>query len=1584
MIDIVFKREKSEVTADLIELYFKDAYLTRADMWRLSSTLQGKCCFRTQRISYCDCVRATILDIYRNGKKVKFAYIGADTRIIYRSESARMVYFLQISAEMWHFEESGQVIFHKMINSFLPEVFKRWHENKAHHVVTIILFTSVDVSNGSKQLGHGEVATETRDYFRVVVDQVHISKWSEIMAKLRHEFSTFDKDVLLQENGSIKGRILPAIKGNLLQAISIASTLVSSKFIDRDLRRTGLQTLIITPGAGIFDVDYNLLYQTSLKLLSIEIGIDLVCLSRAPLHVTPLFRYKNEQNEVKHCVPSWLDISFWSSTDRYTNQWIPRCKIYEIQMMGVMENEESSMSVDYLPDKLHSIESLDEEMSKYDREVFSTLEFSSHIKKTLDDSAHKLASKSDTHINTLPQKSARIEAGNFEPISNARQSSRSVSDGSAGNKSPLIVYSPYATIRKGTGILLLAPEMRQSNNVPSKLAKSSATTEVDLSQASIDASINARSVTEQDADNGKTDSDVPSLLSPVAKVIRKTLSFSRKASTSSLRTELTPSSSDLVSEETLKPDGFSNASRWLTEMFPGVEPKAPPSSDPRFNQKPSALSGSGTPGLAKPSLAVSISHPNFASAKNTGVNADINSGTDGLLETFTINPKNTDINFQKAPNSLFHRSSSPPSLESSSSSIKNIGVTRRLSESATSFSNLKKKDHDFKSSRQTEERHSMWMTISNPSRCTNSNIANISNYGKWQYVYPKGVKRRTVKWRSLKSPASLPLITPVSPSANQYKDYTFKFYGVTLERETSEYDTVYKLLHEMVAVRLAMGFQIMSKDRVQHLEPPRSSLKIVEIIPFNPVGCRIYMSMGTVIHRLTCEGEDKSNDITVHTHTNFELKFLTPKPKITEVEDDETNQSKVVTGLFVKTRYQKNYSPVDFDFFSNTVPMFNWNQVDQVLTGYEDQVFNDPRMYRIRLVLVPVNISGKSTSHDTGDKLTIEEYRLEGLKVLLTQLQRGIYDRSGKRETLRQAKKNTPQVEFYTGDFDSFLLRLKENIETEGFKKDSLFIQPNERFDQQNIKLSQLAAEIQAPITGIKLVDRTWHLRVHKCCFVGLEFVSWLLKNFKDIKKPNDAVIYGNLLMKQGLFHHVENRHTFLNGHYFYQLSPEYAIPDEAEKEKQPWFGQKRQQSSNNISTLLTSNSGDNSSSSGANGLGSTIISRTQSMSSIVNFKKMHHKKHSASNNSTDSGKDLSPTSPKSIIFQDSTISEQGTSSNVSLIPPSLSRTEASTIRRKPPTVYLSSSIKYNVDLKKRSNRPENLTVHFDRIHNPENCYQLRFEWLNTTPKLVDEAIIALGKETEHYGLKLVQVPIQEISKLPDGNPFTSLYRTRLCLNPVEFISSLGSLSAANTSSPLSPNSETPGSLIEEPQLYYHRYIVKSLGYIMDVSPISPMLSANLDVRYSWGKPYYENEQYVHKSGLSIVQIMADGEIVFMTNFLADSRMGSFSGTTNMVTPANAIGKPVAGNSMLLSQSPLMRGESTTSLPSFASPTVLRKELRDLSRDADKLRALYLRAREAWVTKGRSEVNENLALASNGPASRPNSNSSTPRLFSHG
>lgn len=1396
-------------------------------MWRISSSLIEKCCYRNQRVSYCECIRASISEIYRNGKKVNSAYIGADTRIIYRSESARMVYFIQISAEMWHFEESGQIMFHKMINSFLPEVFKRWHDQGAHHVVTIILFTSVDLSSNKQQLGHGEIATKTRDYFRVVVDQVHISKWSEIMEKLRYEFSRFDRDVLLQEDGKIQGKILPAVKGNILQAISIASSLVFSKFTDRDLRRTGVQTLIITPGAGLFDVDYDLMYQTSLKLLSIEIGVDLVCLSRAPLHVTPLFRYKDNEGNVKHCVPSWLDISFWSSTDRYTNQWIPRCKIYEIQMMGVMENEVSAISIDYLPRGIATSKSFEDLMTDYDNGIFKSKEALKN-QRIVDETVAAVAPALITEPK-LPSDYPGIAAPSMitaYPTKASESDTDSEIASTSSEQSKPTVFSALTSLLT-LGVSPAAPKSESAMSSP--------------------------------------------VIGP--KTERSLWGFGRKSSTASLLS--------LYSKDSKQP---TPASKQL--------------------QKLSDIPNSGN------------TVQNKISIPDTKARTNEESHTPAV-------PINNHSRFTKTPSSQYVYSSSPQNQLGS----KRPSFSRRTSDGVAQYA--KRKDSlvsENKEKKEVGERHSMWMTISNPSNVSGDKIANISNYGRWQFVYPKKVKRRAVKWRSLKSPAALPLVTSVFPSKQQFlKNYRFQIYDVTLYQDQSEYSSTSELLHEMIAIRLAMGFQIVARDKVKNIEaqtkPYGNPNGVVEIVPPDASVSRVYMSMGTQIHRLAC---NMYGTINVQMHHNTDLKFLNFDRKYHP---------------FVKTRYETKYKPTTIDFYStDMMRTFNWNQIDQILTGYEEYVLDDPRMYRIRLALVPVDvpISLISKPFDGApDRLNAEEIRLEGLKKLLLLIHKGRYysREEGKSiPTAKQLNVSVPEIKFYTGDLGVFLLQLKENYNNDTFsgftrEKDSLFIQPTERFTRF-IRFSQLATEMQGE-KGVKFVDRRWHWKTHYHCFTGSEFVTWLLSNFSDVETAEEAVDYGNLLMQQGLLHHVENRHTFLNGHYFYQLNSEYVTPDT--HEKQPWFAQKRPGS-------------------GGDSAPSKSRSRAQSSTSLADMVHTHQRKHSGNIVIHENG--AIPPSPA--------LKAQGSNSNSPTI-------LASDDQKHLPKVLISRAIRFNVDLSGRSKRPEILTFHVDRVHNPENCFQLRLEWLNTTPKLIDEAIISIGRATEQYGLKLVQVPIQEISLLPDSNPFASLFRTRFVLDPVQFArptsgasgnSGNGNSDCQSTSSSFSGFSSGFGSLpnvtsdpLTENPLYYHKYVLKAIGYFLDVGPISESVTKSLDVQYSWGKPFYQAEQYLHKSGLALVQVLKDGEFVFMTNFLAASRIGLFASPQQQAHVA------------------------ASNLPTSES---LLRELKDLCANEEKLRALFIRAKTAWATRGRSDQHDVFPLPS------PSSASSTPRLVSQG
>jgi hypothetical protein len=94
----------------------------------------------------------------------------------------------------------------------------------------------------------------------------------------------------------------------------------------------------------------------------------------------------------------------------------------------------------------------------------------------------------------------------------------------------------------------------------------------------------------------------------------------------------------------------------------------------------------------------------------------------------------------------------------------------------------------------------------------------------------------------------------------------------------------------------------------------------------------------------------------------------------------------------------------------------------------------------------------------------------------------------------------------------------------------------SELLEQSNISLVSLAQIVQGE-KGVRMMDRRWHLRLHYNCFIGIEFTTWLLQNFRDIATRDEAVEFGNKLWNLGLFQHVEGRHNFRDGNYFWLVS---------------------------------------------------------------------------------------------------------------------------------------------------------------------------------------------------------------------------------------------------------------------------------------------------------------------------------------------------------------------------------------------------------------------------------------------------------------
>jgi len=300
-------------------------------MWRLAvGELSNRTVFKGQKILFMGTIKAQVMSVYVDGRKVQSAFFSTNTKPIFRSGSARYILFIQMSREMWDFdsEGSGEIMFNKVVNGFLPALFKKWQSLQAKHLVSIVLFTRVEYDTGITS----ELATDAqdsayhtgiqkdankkpyKDFYRVVVSEMASGSWTTILYQLKHEFKSFRRDISIHRieiasasaaASDSNGRVVLgtrieaepslAMHGNVLEAINLASTQFAHDHIDRDLMRTGISIVVITPCPGLFEVDYETLMMTTEGLIGNGIGIDLVCLPKMPLHSVPIFRYRNPQ-----------------------------------------------------------------------------------------------------------------------------------------------------------------------------------------------------------------------------------------------------------------------------------------------------------------------------------------------------------------------------------------------------------------------------------------------------------------------------------------------------------------------------------------------------------------------------------------------------------------------------------------------------------------------------------------------------------------------------------------------------------------------------------------------------------------------------------------------------------------------------------------------------------------------------------------------------------------------------------------------------------------------------------------------------------------------------------------------------------------------------------------------------------------------------------------------------------------------------------------------------------------------------------------------------------------------------------------
>ncbi|XP_063310608.1 GATOR1 complex protein DEPDC5 isoform X4 [Pelobates fuscus] len=336
--------DPKDVTLDLVELTFKDQYIGRGDMWRLKKSLVSSCAYITQKVEYAG-IRAQAGELWVKSEKVTCGYISEDTRVVFRSTSAMVYIFIQMSCEMWDFDIYGDLYFEKAVNGFLADLFNKWKEKNCSHEITVVLFSrtyydakSLDdfpEAQRSNSITEDHKGQFYEDFYKVVVQNERREEWTSLLVTIKKLFIQYPTLVRLKHaEGFPRGQNSTSDQGNYLEAINLSFNVFDKHYINRNFDRTGQMSVVITPGVGVFQVDRSLMILTKQRMIDNGIGVDLVCMGEQPLHAVPLFKLHNRSNSADsrlgddYNIPHWINHSFYTSQSQpLKNTFTPRIKL---------------------------------------------------------------------------------------------------------------------------------------------------------------------------------------------------------------------------------------------------------------------------------------------------------------------------------------------------------------------------------------------------------------------------------------------------------------------------------------------------------------------------------------------------------------------------------------------------------------------------------------------------------------------------------------------------------------------------------------------------------------------------------------------------------------------------------------------------------------------------------------------------------------------------------------------------------------------------------------------------------------------------------------------------------------------------------------------------------------------------------------------------------------------------------------------------------------------------------------------------------------------------------------------------------
>ena len=436
---------------------------------------------------------------------------------------------------------------------------------------------------------------------------------------------------------------------------------------------------------------------------------------------------------------------------------------------------------------------------------------------------------------------------------------------------------------------------------------------------------------------------------------------------------------------------------------------------------------------------------------------------------------------------------------------------------------------------------------------------------RWQHTYPEPLSRMQIKWKSMVTPACLPLTVEHFPTRSELEtSYDIFSYDFVVDmrsflvkppvipkgasRDETRRAMAASIMREMVALRLAQGFQFILKSSTPNAArsrppPARFPRRPSVFVPdeeLNPqaIGAadvlsnsndRVYLSMSNEIHQISYTGEA--------VRVKRYVRRMAASPPI-EYQ------------CLIWPKLGEGYTELKTSFVSHGLENYGWNRfgqhhflitrtgtdnwltrLDMLIAGYESQLHESLRYWRTRFIVIPSAGSPLTNIGPTGEKLDDEEIRLVGMDKLAELFSRVRWQAPD--SNLGTGTQTQPVVRFLPTDLgpaacvlDEALMNRLDEIHALGPLRKNM----KSEKEISQMSLSAIAKAMREDPVSLPIKDYRWHGKVYTDSFTGSDFVNWLVKEFGDVSSKDQAVEVGGRLQTQGLFDHARRTHGFIDG----------------------------------------------------------------------------------------------------------------------------------------------------------------------------------------------------------------------------------------------------------------------------------------------------------------------------------------------------------------------------------------------------------------------------------------------------------------------